>query len=65
MNLKDKIYRNLQKRQNKQIVNDLKTLKRLKQSNLAKKENISRKELNEIRRLSDLPTEILRKLVQL
>ena len=65
MNLKDKIYRNLQKRQNKQIVNDLKTLKRLKQSNLAKKENISRKELNEIRRLSDLPTKILRKLVQL
>ena len=65
MNLKDKIYRNLQKRQNKQIVNDLKKLKRLKQSNLAKKENISRKELNEIRRLSDLPTEILRKLVQL
>ena len=65
MNLKDKIYRNLQKRQNKQIVNDLKKLKRLKQSNLAKKENISRKELNEIRRLSDLPTKILRKLVQL
>ena len=65
MNLKDKIYRNLQKRQNKQIVNDLKKLKRLKQSNLAKKENISRQELNEIRRLSDLPTKILRKLVQL
>ena len=65
MNFKDKIYRNLQKRQNKQIVNDLKKLKRLKQSNLAKKENISRKELNEIRRLSDLPTKILRKLVQL
>ena len=65
MNLKDKIYRNLQKRQNKQIVNDLKKLKRLKQSNLAKKENISRKELNEIRRLSDLPTKTSRKLVQL
>ena len=65
MNLKDKIYRNLQKRQNKQIVNDLKKLKRLKQSNLAKKENISRQELNEIRRLSDLPTKILTKLVQL
>ena len=65
MNLKDKIYRNLQKRQNKQIINDLKKLKRLKQSNLAKNENISRKELNEIRRLSDLPTKILRKLVQL
>ena len=41
--LKDKIYRNLQKRQNKQIINDLKKLKRLKQSNLAKKENISEK----------------------
>ena len=65
MNLKNKIYRNLQKRQNKQIVNDLKKLKRLKQSNLAKKENISRKELNEIRRLSDLPTKTSRKLVQL
>ena len=30
MNLKDKIYRNLQKRQNKQIVNDLKKIKKIK-----------------------------------
>ena len=31
---------------------------------MLKKENISQKELDEIKRLSDLPTEILRKLVQ-
>ena len=37
----------------------------MKRSNLAKKENISQKELDEIKRLSELPTNILRKLVQL
>ena len=37
----------------------------MKKSNLAKKENISQIELDEVRRLSDLPANILRKLVQL
>ena len=64
-NIKEEIYRNLQKRKNIQIDKDLKRLKRLKRSNLAKKENISQKELDEIKRLSELPTNILRKLVQL
>ena len=52
-------------RKNNQIINELKRLKRLKHSNLAKKDNISQKELDDIKRLSDLPAEILRKLVQL
>ena len=64
-NIKEELYRNLQKRKNIQIVNELKRLKRLKHSNLAKKDNISQKELDDIKRLSDLPAEILRKLVQL
>ena len=64
-NIKEELYRNLQKRKNIQIINELKKLKRLKRSNLAKNENISQNELDEIKRLSDLPTKILRKLVQL
>ena len=64
-NIKEEIYRNFQKRKNIQIVKDLKRLKRLKRSYLAKKENISQKELVEIKRLSELPTNILRKLVQI
>ena len=43
----------------------LKRLKRLKRSNLAKKENIFQNELDEIKRLSDFLTKILKKLVQL
>lgn len=43
-NIKQEIYRNLQKRKNIKINKELKRLKRLKQSNLAKKENISQKE---------------------
>ena len=42
-NIKEELYRNLQKRKNIQIVNELKRLKRLKHSNLAKKENICQK----------------------
>ena len=64
-NIKEELYRNLQKRKSIQIINELKRLERLKHSNLAKKENISQKELDEIKRLSDLPATILRKLVQL
>ena len=37
-------------RKNNQIINELKRLKRLKHSNLAKKENISKKELDDIKR---------------
>ena len=47
------------------MIKTLKRLKSLKKINLAKKENIPQKELDEVRRLSDLPTNILRKLVQL
>ena len=61
-NIKEELYRNLQKRKNIQIVKDL---KRLKKSNLAKKENISQKELDEFKRLCDLLTKILRKIFQL
>ena len=64
-NLKEEIYRNLQKRKNDQIIKNLKRLKRLKQSSLVKRENMSQKELDEVKRLSELPINILRKLVQL
>ena len=63
--LKNEINRNIQKRKNTQIINELKKLKRLKRSNLVKKENISQKELDEAKRLSNLPTKIFKKLVQL
>ena len=42
-NIKEELYRNLQKRKNIQIINELKKLKRLNNSNLAKKENICQK----------------------
>ena len=64
-NIKEEIYRDLQKRKNLQMIKNLKRLKRLKKFNLAKKENISKKELDEVRRLSGLPINILRKLVHL
>ena len=64
-NIKDEIYRYFQKRKNIQTINELKKLKRLKNTILAKKENISQKELDEIKRLSELPTNTIRKLVQL
>ena len=54
-NLKREIYRYLYKRQNEPIFNELKELKRLKRSNLIKKENISQEDLKEIKRLYDLP----------
>ena len=43
----------------------LKRLKRLKRSNLTKQENISQNELDEIKRLSDFSTKILKTLAQL
>ena len=63
-NLKAELYRNVQKRKNNQIINELKKTRRIKNSNLVKKENISQKELNEVKKLSDLPIKILRKLAQ-
>ena len=64
-NLKQQIDRNLQKRQNNQIINELKILRRLNPSKLIKKENTSRSDLDEIERLSNLSIRILRKLAQL
>ena len=64
-NIKDGIYRYFQKRKNLQTINELKKLKRLKNTILAKQENIPQKELDEIKRLSELPTNTIRKSVQL
>ena len=60
-NLKAELYRNIQKRKNNQITNELKKIRRIKNSNLVKKENISQKELNEVKKLSDLPIKIEKK----
>ena len=61
-NLKEEIYRNLQKRQTEQIINELKKLKKLKLSNLFKKENISQKNLKEIKLLNDLSCNTFKKI---
>ena len=61
-NIREEIYRNIQKRNTDQIINELKRLKRLNRSNIVKKENISQKEVEEAKRLS---TKILKKLAQL
>ena len=65
ISLKNELYRNIQKRKNDQIINEMKKIRRIKNSNLVKKENISQKELNEVKNLSDLPLKNLRKLAQL
>ena len=64
-NIKDEIHRNIQKRNTEQINNQSKRLKRLNRFSLVKKENISPKELDEAKRLSNLPTKILKKLAHL
>ena len=64
-NIREEIYRNIQKRNTDQIINELKRLKRLNRSNIVKKENISQKEVEEAKRLSNLSTKILKKLAQL
>ena len=43
----------------------MKKIRRIKNSNLVKKENISQKEFNEVIKLSELSTKILKKLAQL
>ena len=62
--LKDELYRELEKRKYK-IINKVKRLKRLKNTPLANKENISEKELYELTTLTKLPTQSLKKLAQL
>ena len=54
--VKDELYRELEKRKYNKIINKVKRLKRLKNSPLAKKENISEKDLYE------LTTQSLKKL---
>ena len=54
--VKDELYRELEKRKYSKIINKVKRLKRLKNSPLAKKENISEKDLYE------LTTQSLKKL---
>ena len=61
-NIEGEIHRDIQKRSTEQIINQLKKLKRLNRSSLVKKENISQKELDEPKRLSNLPTNMLKKL---
>ena len=61
-NLKQKIYRNIQKRQNQSIINEL---KKLKLSDFIKKGPISYEDLKEIIRLKELSRNTLIKLAQL
>ena len=55
--LKDELYRELEKRKYNKIINKVKRLKRLKNSPLAKKENMSEKDLYELTTLTNLPTQ--------
>ena len=41
INLKDKLYRNIKKRKYDEIINEMKKIRRIKSSNLVKKEKIS------------------------
>ena len=58
--MKGEIYRNLHKKQNEQIIHELKEFKKLKRSNLIEKENISQEGLKEVK-----PRNTLKKLAQL
>ena len=64
-NIKEEIYRNIQKRKTNQIIDKSKRFKRLKRSNLAKKEDISQNELDEIKDYQIFLVKILKKLAQL
>ena len=64
-NIKDEIHRNIQKRNTGKNINQLKRLMRLNRSTVVKKENISQKELDKAKRLSNLLTKILKNLAQL
>ena len=63
--LKHDLYRELEKRKYNKIINKVKRLKRLKNTPLAKKENISGKELYKLTTLTNLPTQSLKKLAHL
>ena len=63
--LKDELYRELEKRKYNKIINKVKRLKRLKNLPLAKKENMSEKDLYELTILTKLPIQSIKKLAQL
>ena len=63
--LKDDLYREMEKRKYKKIINKVKRLKRLKNIPLDNKENISEKELQKLTPLPKLPTQSLKKIAQL
>ena len=63
--LKGESYRELEIRKYNKIINKVKRLKRLKNSPLAEKENISEKDLYELTILTTLPTQSIKKLAQL
>ena len=58
--LKNKIYRNVQKRAYNKIIKEVKRLKRLKHSILAKQENLMQKELNYLKKLIGTTDKITR-----
>ena len=62
INLKDELYRNMQKRKNDQIINELKKIRRIKNSNLVKKGNISQKELNDIKKIISFTIKTFKKI---
>ena len=64
-NIREEIYRNIQKRNTEQIINELKRLKRLNRYNPVQKENISHEELEEAKRISNLSTKDFKRLAQL
>ena len=59
--LKDDLYREMEKRKYKKIINKVKRLKRLKNTPLANKENISEKELYTLTALTKSPTQSLKR----
>ena len=63
--LKGESYRELEIRKYNKVINKVKRLKRLKNSPLAEKENISEKDLYELTILTTLPTQSIKKLAQL
>ena len=64
-NIREEIYRNIQKRNTEQIINELKRLKRLNRYNPVQKENISHEELEEAKRISNLSRKNFKRLAQL
>ena len=63
--LKPEIYRDIEKRKYARVIKKVKRLKRLKNTSLAKKENISEEDLIKLKKCALLSTKALRKLIQL